>query len=278
VSGSILRNGVQPTSPCSSADRATVKFDDGGRNYHFSFAVPCNGATTAFNWTGVVFPGTYRITITGGYSNLPGQPFLAESARTITADTTFAHDVIVYDVNGTVLRNGIQPTSPCSSADRATVKFDDAARDYHFSFPVPCNGATTPFAWTGVVFPGTYRITVTGGYSNLPPQPFVAEAARTVSGASSFTFDVATRDLCGTVTMNGAQPTSSCSSADRATVKLDDAARDYHFSFPVPCNGATTPFSWTGVVFPGTYRVTVTGGYSTLPPQPYLIAPARPVN
>jgi hypothetical protein len=54
-------------------------------------------------------------------------------------------------------------------------------------------------------------------------------------------------------------------------VRLVDAVRGYDISIPVPCNGANTPFTFSGTVFPGTYRVTVSGGLSSLPGAPYVV-------
>lgn len=47
---------------------------------------------------------------------------------------------------------------------------------------MPCNGATTPFTFSGTVYPGTYKVSVSGGSStNLPVgSPYVAIAALVV--------------------------------------------------------------------------------------------------
>ena len=87
-------------------------------------------------------------------------------------------NVLTYQVSGTVLLNGATPTSTCSSADRATVRFEDAVRGYVFAYTIPCppgGGASgAPFTFSGAIFPGSYRVTVTGGLSNLPTQSYVA--------------------------------------------------------------------------------------------------------
>jgi len=278
VSGIITLNGAQPTSACGSSDRATVKLDDDARNYHFSFVVPCTGTASPFAWSGSVYPGVYKITVAGGYSDLPAEPYLVDAARTINAPTTFTFDVVAKAVSGVITLNGAQPTSACGSSDRATVKLDDNARNYHFSFVVPCTGTASPFAWSGTVFPGVYNITVVGGYSNLPNQPYQVAAAQTINAPTTFNSDVVAVAVSGVITLNGAQPTSACGSSDRATVKLEDNARNYHFSFVVPCTGTASPFAWSGTVYPGVYNITVTGGYSTLPNQPYRVAAAQTIN
>ena len=84
--------------------------------------------------------------------------------------------------------------------------------------------------------------------------------------------------MSGTVTLNGAQPTSTCNNSDRAMVNFDDATNGYHIGIPVPCNGATSPFTFTGSVYPGTYRVSVAGGFSSLPQgSPYAAVSALAV-
>lgn len=47
--------------------------------------------------------------------------------------------------------------------------FTSAANsNYNTSVVVPCNGATTPFAWNAQLYPSTYSVSVRGGLSNLP--------------------------------------------------------------------------------------------------------------
>ena len=62
---------------------------------------------------------------------------------------------------------------------RATVRFTDSVKGYAFSYDVPCptvgGGASgAPFTFSGAIFPGTYRVTVAGGLSNLPTVQYVA--------------------------------------------------------------------------------------------------------
>lgn len=63
----------------------------------------------------------------------------------------------------------------------------------------------------------------------------------------------------------------TCSSSPRGWVELTDATRGYSFSLPIACMGTPAPF--TGLVYPGTYRVTVRGNtsYSNLPGQAYTV-------
>jgi hypothetical protein len=74
-------------------------------------------------------------------------------------------------------RSSPQPSTttqcnPDPTATKATINFDDSANGLTFALPLACSSAT--FAWSGAVFPGTYRISVSGasGYSNLPTEGF----------------------------------------------------------------------------------------------------------
>src|SRR5207245_345194 len=114
-----------------------------------------------------------------------------------------------------------------ASAAKATVHLTDAADGYRFDLDVPCS--STSFQWGGVVFPGTYAVTVDGdaSYSNLPETPFVANAALAVSGTvANQTLAIKTVHAAGSVTLNGAVPTSTCPSGStysKAAVHLTDA-------------------------------------------------------
>jgi hypothetical protein len=46
----------------------------------------------------------------------------------------------------------------------AEVVLTEVSYGYTFTESVPC----TSNAWTGTIYPGTYRIQVTGEYSNVP--------------------------------------------------------------------------------------------------------------
>jgi hypothetical protein len=65
------------------------------------------------------------------------------------------------------------------------------------------------------------------------------------------------------VTLNGAPPTKTCSSAPPAAILLKENTHGYSLSIQVPCE-PTFPFS--GEIYPGTYTVSVAGNsYSNLP-------------
>ena len=161
----------------------------------------------------------------------------------------------------------LQPTSGCSSSVRATVTFTSASNaNYNTSVTVPCNGATTPLAWTANLYPSTYSVSVTGEYSSLPGWAIVVNPSLTIaSAASNVVLNVVqapTVVVSGTVTHNGMQPTSGCSSSVRATVTFTSASNaNYNTSVTVPCNGATTPLAWTANLTQSTYSVSVTVGF-----------------
>src|SRR4051812_29093487 len=156
-------------------------------------------------------------------------------------------DVKTINVGGTISLNGAAPTTlPACNAQPASAKANvhlvDSARGSSFDLPVPCSSTT--FAWSGVVFPGTYKVTVSGdsNYSSLPTQAFQAQAAADVSAdAANLALDVKTASVGGTVTLNGAAPTTTAActgnaGAAKATVHLVDNSDGYRFDLDVPCS------------------------------------------
>ncbi len=293
VAGTVTLNGAAPTTlpscnPSPATSKASVHLVDAARGYQFDLPVPCSAST--FSWSGVVFPGNYQVTVTGdsNYSSLPTQAFVANAALEVSADAqNVALDVKTASVGGTVTLNGAAPTTTAActsnaSAAKATVHLVDTTDGYRFDLDVPCSSST--FQWGGVVFPGTYVVTVDGDptYSNVPPSPFVANAALQVSGsASNQALDIKTVQASGTVTLNGLVPTSTCPSSStysKAAVHLSDAKHGYRFDFPIPCT--QTDYAWSGAVYPGTYVVTVDGGdgYSNLPYTAYVANSALAVT
>jgi hypothetical protein len=294
VSGTITLNGTTPAQSqfCASnpsATQATVRLTDSNNGYSFGFDVLCSATTLA--WTGTVFPGSYRISVAGApsYSTLPDSAFVAKDGMAINAaQTSIGLDVKTATVGGTITLNGAAPTSDpaCSqnpTQPKAVVRLTNAKMGYSFDLQVPCSSST--FAWTGDVFPGTYAVSVAGGnYSNLPDQAFLANAALDVSASTgNQALDVKTANVGGTLTLNGAAPstTTACNpnpTADKATIAFVDATQGYAFQVPVACSAVN--FAWTGVVYPGTYRISVAGanGYSNLPSEGFLVTPRLKVQ
>jgi hypothetical protein len=266
-----------------------VHLVDSKHGYDFDFPITC--AQTDYAWSGAVYPGTYALTVDGGdgYSNLPDGAFVANSALKVSTSVSGqALNVQTFTVGGTITLNGAAPapTTFCMSTPTATqamVTLQDATNGYQFSFTVPCSSTT--LAWTGTVFPGNYQVKVTGqpSYSTLPESPFVANAAMAVSGNSpSNALDVKTANIGGTITLNGATPTSdpACTSSPtttKAIVRLSNDKLGYSFDLDVPCSSST--FAWSGAIFPGTYDVSVAGAnYSNLPTQPFVAGGALTVS
>jgi hypothetical protein len=199
-----------------------------------------------------------------------------------------ALDVKTANVAGTLTLNGAAPTSDPSctgnpTQTKATVTLRDAKLGYSFTFNVPCSSST--FAWTGQVFPSSYVVNVSGGsYSNLPSESFLANGALAVSSdVTGQVLDVKTSTVGGTLTLNGAAPstTTYCNpnpTATKANIDFVDASDGYAFSLPVACSSAN--FGWTGAVYPGTYRISIAGvsGYSNLPTEGFLVTPRLKVQ
>ncbi|MDB4970025.1 MAG: hypothetical protein JWN44_5714 [Myxococcales bacterium] len=294
VAGVVTLNGAAPATlpscnPNPTASKATVHLVDVARGYSFDLPVPCS--TTSFAWSGVIFPGTYKVTVTGdsNYSSLPIDSFVANAQLDVKADAqNVALDVKTAQIGGTLTLNGAAPTTDATctgnpNAAKATVHLYDATNGYHFDLDVPCSSTT--FAWGGVVFPGTYALSVDGdrNYTNVPATAFIANKSLAVTGTvASQAIDVKTVTAAGTLTLNGAVPTATCpasSTAAKATVHLSDAKQGYHFDLPIPCS--QTGFAWSGSIYPGTYKVSASdggNGYSNLPQTAFVANAALQVS
>jgi hypothetical protein len=116
--------------------------------------------------------------------------------------------------------------------------------------------------------------------------PYQANSALAVTGnVANQALDVRTVTIGGSITLNGAVPTtgSSCTgqtTEPKAQVDLVDATHGYAFSLPVACSA--TSFTWSGAIYRGQYRLTARGtydsGFSNLSSIPYLKAAQLAVN
>ena len=162
------------------------------------------------------------------------------------------------------------------------VRLSNDKLGYSFDLSVPCSSST--FAWSGSIFPGTYDVSVAGAsYSNLPSQPFVASSLTVSGNVANQALDVKTVSVGGSLTLNGAQPstTTACNpspTATKANIEFFDATSGYSFEVPVACSAAD--FAWSGAIYPGTYRIAVAGagGYSNLPSEGFLVTPRLQVQ
>jgi hypothetical protein len=287
VSGEVTFNGAplvrtEVTTPCAPSDaldfRATVYFWDEhhGRRYAFT-TTGCVGAT---RFRGAVIPGTYAVSV---------QPL---SARGVPAAYATLYDSLVvgpsglgamhldlrtFDVGGTLTVDGADPTrfatTRCDASSpsdgRAAIRFTDLTRGQ--IFVLPTTGCTGRASFRGALYPGTYRVTVERYRSpegvervgSVSANPQVVRDALVVPGSEVRDLHVnhVSALVSARVTINGADPraidTTRCNAVrgGRAAVRLVDVARGYDVSLlGSGCTDASV--SW-GIVYPGTYQVTV---------------------
>lgn len=301
VGGVITLNGTAPMdlgdwcSRNTTEAKAMVQFTENARGYQFSFDALCNSPTYAFS--GVVFPGTYTVRVAGRFdsvTNLPTTSYVVRDALAIMAPSSaLVFDVRTLPVGGRVTLNSLAPMdlgdwcARNTTEAKAHVQFTENTRGYRFTMDVLCSSPT--YAFSGVVFPGTYTVRVMGRFDSvteLPTTSYVVHDALAVSGPTqSILLNVDTLPVAGAVTLNGARPadlgdwcTRNASEA-KAMVQFTETAHGYRFSFDVPCNSANYAF-W-GVVFPGTYEVRVSGRFDSvtnLPTTSYVARDALAVT
>lgn len=128
--------------------------------------------------------------------------------------------------------------------------------------PIPCNGGGA-YTWSGSVFPGTYKVRVKGNsYSSLPQDAFVAKTGLVINATTTgLVLDVLSLGVSGTNLQNGAQPTSTCSTADRGLILFDDDSKGYASNI----SGLTLDVKSTTIS--GTI---LQNGYSSLPQDAYV--------
>ena len=220
VAGTVTLNGAAPTSTCMTSSPATVQFQEINQGYTLSIAVPC---TPTFAFSGTLYPGNYKVTVLGNSnSNLPqGTAFVANPALELAVDKTgVVFDVKTVSIDGKVTLNGAPPSSSCSTSSPATVLLHEITQGYNLTIAVPC---TPSFAWSGNIYPGTYKVSVAGNSNSNLPQgtAFVVNAAMVLlANQSALNLDVKTVTIDGKVTLNGAAPTSTCMTSSPASIVL----------------------------------------------------------
>jgi hypothetical protein len=283
VGGTVTLNGhpPQPTASCYTA-AGSVEFEDAAHK-RTPFTLPCTPGANQFS--GQLAPGTYDVWIVDSSdgSDLLAPPFLAAHALVLSADQGgLALDEKTVPVSGRVTLNGGDPatvgTCATGSTDfEGTVRFSDG-QGTSFALRIPCSAGA--FSFSGSVYPGTYTVSVDGrnGASSLPLEPFaVPSPVNAASGAAGVDIDVQTLAVAGKLTLNGVVPstTTYCNAnPDQPKAHVTFASAGVTFQLPVLCS--SSDFSWSGVVFPGVYRVSVdgAGGFSSLPKNAYLALPA----
>ncbi len=287
VSGKVTLNGKDPevTMDCSEVRnpyerKAQVQFVEISKGYTFTFGARCVDA--GFDWSGMLYPGTYRVTVSRGSSygtsNLPSTGYVANAALTVAADLSGqVYDVRTIQVMGKVTLNGKDPeaTMDCSAMRnayerKAQVQFVETSKGYSFTYGARC--MDTGFEWSGMLYPGTYQVLVSRGSSyntsNLPSAGFVATGGLVASAdLMGQVFDVKTLRVAGRVTLNGKDPevTMDCSASRnpyerKAQVRFAEPVRGYTFTFGTQC--VDSGWAFEGQVYPGTYQITASRGSS----------------
>jgi 2-hydroxychromene-2-carboxylate isomerase len=167
ASGTVTVNGAAPVATASCNDDygvAEVTLTETTYGYTFTVIAPCENNT----WNVTAYPGTYEVKVQGEYSNIPGAPYVANPALALTASQPgIALNVQSVSVAGVVTVNGAAPVATASCNDDygvAEVTLKEVTYDYVFTAIVPCEND----AWTATIYPGTYRVSVQGEYSNVP--------------------------------------------------------------------------------------------------------------
>lgn len=186
-------------------------------------------------------------------------------------------NVDAVNVTGGVTLNGVPLVKTCSSASPATIIFEEINLGYQLSLNALCD-ATASFS--GTVYPGTYKVSVKGTtFSNLPQgTEYIVHPSITLTNMSNtLPLDVQAVNVTGGVTLNLAQLVKSCSSASPATILFHEINKGYDLTLNSLCD-ATASFS--GTVYPGTYKVSVQGTtFSNLPQgSPYTVHPSLAIQ
>jgi|GEM_PF-5887624 len=205
-------------------------------------------------------------------------------------------DVKAVPFSGWVTLNGRNPESSNHNACAETDIAPNPAPRGHLVltdthnpeavFTVELKGCNTSdrATFSGVVFPGTYRVVIRGAHSDLPPVDFVASTAFVIPSAQdNVVWDVKTIPIAGEVTLNSAKPDGRggpCQEVEdnsfpRGRVVWTDTNNpSTFFTFALKDCQPSRPATFKGDVFPGTYRVVVHGAYSNLPNSAFVAAPA----
>ncbi len=288
VSGTITVNGTAPTlnSECSSypsETTANVAFVETTHGYSFTFSSLCGDPN--FGFSGTIYPGTYQVSVSGtSWSNVPQSPYVAIASMGISSNTpNIALNVPTVSVAGSITVNGGTPTlnSQCSSypsETTANVSFSELTHGYGFTFSSLCSDPN--FRFSGTIYPGTYEVSVSGtSWSNVPQATYVAIASLGISStASNIAVDVPTHTIAGNITVNGAMPTlnSECSSypsETTANVSLVETTHGYSFDLSSLCSDPA--FGFSGTIYPGTYRISISGtSWSNVPQASYTAVDA----
>jgi len=267
VSGSITVNGQLAGAIDCNGTAARVLLSDVDSGFSQEATVDCSAAP-GLGWSAYVFPGVYEVSVEGfSGTTLPtdGQQLVLEDLVVGSADETgLVLDVRTVDVSGTISLNG-QPAGVLNcTGTAAEIIFTETTQGYFFTTTVGCQGSPTGLPWSMQVYPGTYSVMVTGfAGTTLPPEmPQVVHDGVDVMalGGSPLDLPFGTREVDGTITTNG-QPAGviNCQGGNAAQVTFEELDRGYLFPVDIPCSSAGPGLPWSTMLFPGTYRVSVSG-------------------
>jgi hypothetical protein len=251
VSGAVTLGGAQfPPGPSADA-RGTVIFRERASGDTKSFPIAAAGPGT---FSARVFPGSYDVTFVdlttaASFSSTSG-PVLASNVA-ITGDRTLALDVRIATISGRLTLGGAAlPDSP-GRPNRGRIILGDASGAVRYELPI---AATGPGVFSGVVYAGTYDVTLytenDPGLQVLPAGVYTRVAtAVAIAGDATPVYDLSVATVSGTMTTSGA--TSPALDQLRGNLILTD--RDGHTqSLPIADTG---PAVFSGRVFSGSYEV-----------------------
>jgi len=304
-SGWVTLNGRNPESKhsaCAETDTApnpaprghVVLTDTHNPETVFTLVLKgCNPSDKA-TFSGFVFPGTYRVVVRGAHSDLPTADFGVDAAFVISsAQSNVVFDVKAVSISGHVTLNSANPNGgggPCKEEEgNAFPRGRVVLTDIHnaaavFTLDLKDCELSRLATFSGFVFPGTYRVVIRGAHSDLPKADFVASTAFVISSAqTNLLWDVKTIRIAGEVTLNSTNPDGrggSCKEEeDNAFPRGRVVLTDVHnaaavFTLDLKDCEPSSPATFSGTVFPGTYRVVVHGAHSNLPGSTFVAAPA----
>ncbi|QRN96659.1 hypothetical protein JRI60_48040 [Archangium violaceum] len=222
--------------------------------------------------SGRVYPGTYRAVMNARRgSNLPPTPYTVIPSVQIGSDTSLPpQDVTTFFVGGSILSHGEQLGKTCDNRWGGTdvphsyIDFVDEARGTTETTIIQCD---TSWEFGSRLYPGTYKV-------RLRPQESLHYGTLTLIPSLEVTADHPdmVTDLrpairYGNIRYNG-EPLigNNCAS----TVNLRELSTGSELKLRITCS-STQPAQFSGVVYPGTYEVTVTEG--VFRPSQYVVFP-----
>ncbi len=283
LAGRVTLNGVSPSMMCplSGGSAAKLLLDEVTSANHIELAVPCNSSGELV-FDEHVYPGTYKVSVLGAGGGslstlLPlTEPQVVEPSLNMNADVpSRALDVKAYKVSGSVTLNGGPPQKLCASKGHAVGKvlFDEVNSKAHIEFAATCTetGATSAVNFSGYVYAGNYTVSLTGyapqESTTLLPMPGaqIMQPPLAVNADKAGLFlDAKAYTVSGTVTRNGGRSQKSCANLPGgaiAKVLFDETTTGNHIELLARCvdSAAASNVTFSGLVYSGTYRVSVAG-------------------